>query len=134
VDQIEPRGRRVLVLGTGGAAKAVADALAQAGADVVVRGRRDEDWPPSGDGVDVLVNATPVRDALIVAPRAGMQVVDLAYEADGAPTALVSAAREAGCDVVVDGLDVLLFQGAASFERWTGLAAPIAAMREALRT
>jgi shikimate dehydrogenase len=45
----------------------------------------------------------------------------------------VAAARAAGCDVVVDGLDVLLFQGAGSFERWTGLAAPLAAMRSALR-
>ena len=45
----------------------------------------------------------------------------------------LAAARAAGCDVVVDGLDVLLFQGAASFERWTGLPAPLVAMREALR-
>ena len=90
-------------------------------------------WPPSADGFDVLVNATPVKDEVIVPPTTGMQVVDLAYNADGAPTALVVAAREAGCDLVVDGLDVLLFQGAASFERWTGLPAPIVTMREALR-
>ena len=68
-----------------------------------------------------------------MAPHAGMEVVDLAYLPDGRDTALIAAARAAGCDIVVDGLDVLLFQGAAAFERWTGLAAPLVAMREALR-
>ena len=48
------------------------------------------------------------------------QVVDIAYKPDGSATALVAAAREAGCERVVDGLDVLVAQGAASFERWTG--------------
>src|SRR5262245_47955249 len=133
-DQIEAHGRRALVLGTGGAANAVADALRQVGADVVVAGRRQTPWPPPADGVDVLVNCTPVKDELIVPPRPGMQVVDLAYNPDGTGTALVAAAIEAGCDIVVDGLDVLLFQGVAAFERWTGLPAPIQAMREALRS
>jgi len=132
-DQIEAHGRRALVLGTGGAAKAVAATLEVVGAEVVVRGRRDVGWPPSGDGFDVLVNCTPVKEELIVPPAPGMQVVDLAYNADGSETALVAAAREAGCDIVVDGLDVLLFQGAASFERWTGVPAPLMAMRTALR-
>jgi shikimate dehydrogenase len=133
-DQIEANGRRALVLGAGGAAKAVAEALRQAGADVVVSTRRQPGWPPSGEGVEVLVNCTPLKDELVVTPGSGMQVVDLAYNADGSPTALVAAARAAGCDIVVDGLDVLLFQGVGSFERWTGEAAPIVAMRAALRT
>lgn len=131
--QIESEGRRVLLLGTGGASKAVAAALADAGAEVVVRGRGDPEWPPSAEGFDVLVNATPVKDELVVAPRAGMQVVDLAYHADGRPTALIAAATELDCHPCVDGLDVLLAQGAASFERWTGTAAPLVAMRAALR-
>jgi shikimate dehydrogenase len=131
--QIDARGRRALVLGAGGAAKAVAAALAEAGAEVVVRGRRDPGWPPSAVGFDVLVNATPVKDELVVAPRAGMQVVDLAYLPDGRPTALVEAARALDCHPCVDGLDVLLAQGAASFERWTGEPAPLVAMRAALR-
>jgi shikimate dehydrogenase len=131
--QIEAQGRRALVLGTGGAAKAVAAALGAAGADVVVHGRRDAGWPPSADGFDVMVNATPVKDELVVAPRAGMQVVDLAYLADGRPTALIEAARALDCHPCVDGLDVLLAQGAASFERWTGEPAPLVAMRRALR-
>jgi shikimate dehydrogenase len=132
--QIQAHGRRALVLGTGGAAKAVAAALEDAGAEVVVRGRRDPGWPPSAEGFDVLVNCTPVKEELVVAPRPGMQVVDLAYLADGRDTALVAAARELDCHPCVDGLDVLLAQGAASFERWTGLAAPLGAMRAALRT
>jgi shikimate dehydrogenase len=134
-DQIEAAGRQALVLGAGGSAKAVAHALAAAGAGEIemVSRRHGRGWPPSGDGVDLLVNCTPVKEELIVAPRAGMQVVDLAYLPDGRDTALVAAAKDAGCDVVVDGLDVLLFQGAAAFERWTGEAAPLVAMRAALR-
>ncbi len=133
-DQIDAAGRRVLVLGAGGSAKAVSHALASAGAgEVRVVSRRSAGWPPSGDGVEVLVNCTPVKEELIVTPHAGMQVVDLAYLPDGGDTALIAAAKEAGCDVVVDGLDVLLFQGAAAFERWTGTAAPLVAMRAALR-
>lgn len=131
--QIEPDGRRALVLGTGGAALAVVEALERAGAEVTTASRREPGWPPSGAGYDVLVNATPVKEELIVAPHGGMQVVDLAYLPDGRETALVAAARAAGCEVVVDGLDVLLHQGAAAFERWTGLPAPLGAMRDALR-
>ena len=131
--QIEAEGRRVLVLGAGGASKAVAAALEGEGAEVVARGRRDPGWPPSGEGFDVLVNATPVKDELIVTPHPGMQVVDLAYQPNGRPTALIAAALERDCHPCVDGLDVLLAQGAASFERWTGEAAPLVAMRTALR-
>ena len=131
---IDAAGRRALVLGSGGAALAVAEALERAGADVTIASRREAGWPPSGEGYDLLVNATPVKDELIVTPQPGQQIVDLAYLADGRDTALVAAARKGGCETVVDGLDVLLAQGAASFERWTGLAAPLVAMRLALRS
>jgi shikimate dehydrogenase len=131
--QIDAHARRALVLGTGGASKAVASALVEAGADVVVRGRRHRDWPPATDGFDVLVNCTPVKEELVVAPRAGMQVVDLAYLPDGRETPLIAAARALDCHPCVDGLDVLVEQGAESFERWTGLSAPLGAMRAALR-
>jgi shikimate dehydrogenase len=132
--QVEPEGRRALVLGTGGASKAVAAALEDAGADVVAVGRRDPAWPPSPDRFEILVNATPLKDEIVVRPVPGMQVVDLAYRADGRPTALIAAATAAECHPCVDGLDVLLAQGAASFERWTGEAAPLVAMRAALRS
>ena len=103
---------RVCLIGSGGAAKALLPAL---GGDVRVFERSGE-WPPDASDADVIVNATPVRDDVLVRPRAEQTVVDLAYYADGRPTALVAAAREAGCDVV-DGLEALVRQGAASFER-----------------
>ena len=131
--QIEAGGRRALVLGAGGSSRAVVEALERAGAEVTVAARSQPGWPPSTAGFDVLVNATPVKDELLVVPRAELQVVDLAYLPDGHETALVAAARAEGCGTVVDGLDILLFQGAAAFERWTGLAAPLETMRDALR-
>jgi shikimate dehydrogenase len=131
---VDATGRRALVLGSGGSAKAAVAALRSAGADVSIATRHDHDWPPTGLGFDIVVNATPVKDTAIVTPRPGQQIVDLPYNTDGTPTALVGAARAAGCDRVVDGLDILLAQGTASFELWTGLPAPIEAMRAALRS
>jgi len=119
------RSQRVCLIGDGGAAAALRSGLQ---GEVRQFSRRGA-WPPDADGCDLVVNTTPVRDELLVQPRAGQVVVDLAY-GDG-ETALVTAARAAGCEVV-DGLEALVRQGAASFERWTGLAAPVSAMRAAL--
>jgi shikimate dehydrogenase len=125
-------GRRVLVLGRGGAAKAAAAAYrAQGAAAVDAVSRRDEGWPPDAAGYDVIVNCTPVKDAPIVQVEPHHTIVDMAYLPDRSPTALAAAGRAAGC-VVVDGLRLLLDQGAASFERWTGQAAPREAMAAAL--
>ena len=131
---VEAAGLRALVLGSGGSAKAAVAALRRAGAEVTTATRHDPDWPPHGRDFDIVVNATPVKDNPIVEPRAGQQIIDLPYNPKGEPTALVEAARAAGCERVVDGLDILLAQGAASFELWTGLPAPFNAMREALRS
>jgi len=91
-------------------------------------------WPPDAAGCDLIVNATPVRDELFVEPRAGQVVVDLAYAADDpGDTALVAAARAAGCEVI-DGREALVRQGAKSFELWTGMPAPVEAMRAAVRS
>jgi shikimate dehydrogenase len=130
-DAVDARGAHALVLGAGGAAKAAVAALEAAGASVRLATRRG-DWPPDASGATLVLNATPVKDELLVEPRADQQVVDLAYHADGAPTALVAAARAAGCAVVVDGLEILVRQGAASFERWTGVPAPVDVMRAAV--
>jgi len=125
-------GAQALVLGAGGAARAVVAALETAGAEVSIASRSGA-WPPDASNADVIVNATPVKDELLVEPRRSQAVVDLAYNADGSATALVSAAQLAGCLTVVDGLEILVRQGAASFERWTGLEAPIDVMRAALQ-
>jgi shikimate dehydrogenase len=156
VGLVDAAGASILVLGAGGGAQAVATALLDAGAgELTIAARNserahalaarlktlfpdrevqaEEDWPPLRDAT-ILVNATPVRDELMVEPAAGQQVVDLAYRNDGEPTALVAAARSAGCPRIVDGLDVLVGQGAASFERWTGIPAPVEVMRAAVRS
>jgi shikimate dehydrogenase len=130
---LDVHGARVLVLGRGGAASAVAVALEDAGAaSVRLASRRDADWPPSAADATILVNATPLRDETPVAPRRHQQVVDLAYRPDGIPTGLVAAARAVGCATVVDGLEILVRQGAAAFELWTGVAAPLEVMRAAV--
>ena len=131
---LDAAAAHVLVLGRGGAARGVAAALEDAGAaSVRLVSRRDEDWPPRADDATILVNTTPLRDELPVAPSRGQQVVDLAYRPDGRATALVAAARAVACETVVDGLEVLVRQGAASFERWTGVEAPVDVMRAAIR-
>jgi len=155
VGLVEAEGARVLVLGAGGGAQAVATSLGDAGAGSITIAARDgerahalaarlrtlfpeqevsaeSEWPPPSRGATLLVNATPIRDEVPVEISADQQVVDLAYRQDGSDTALVAAARDAECARVVDGLEVLLAQGAASFERWTGIDAPIGVMRAAL--
>jgi shikimate dehydrogenase len=118
---------RACLIGAGGAALTLAPALP---ADTLVFSRRGT-WPPDATGCDLIVNATPVRDELLVHPTDQI-VVELAYWPDGADTALVAAARAAGCEVI-DGLEALVRQGAKSFELWTGVPAPIAVMRDAVR-
>ena len=129
--QVDPSGRRALVLGSG------RQLAGRRGGARARRGRGDDRRAGARQAGRRRPRATtssstrrPVKDEVIVAPHGGMEVVDLAYLPDGRDTALIAAARAAGCDVVVDGLDVLLFQGAAAFERWTGLAAPLVAMRD----
>jgi shikimate dehydrogenase len=129
---VDAAGARVLMLGEGGAALAVAAELEHAGARVRFASRRGE-WPPDLRDATLIVNATPVRAELLVEPRGEHAVVDLAYNPDGSDTALIAAAKRAGCATVVDGLEVLVRQGAASFERWTGVPAPIDVMRAAVR-
>jgi shikimate dehydrogenase len=119
--------RRVCLIGAGGAALALRPALP---AETRSFSRRGE-WPPRAEDCDLIVNTTPLTDELLVVPEPWQTVVDLAYRADGADTALVSAARAAGCRVV-DGLEALVRQGARSFELWTGCPAPVAVMRDAV--
>jgi shikimate dehydrogenase len=119
--------RNVCLIGAGGAARALLPAF---GGEVRTF-TRSGDWPPDAAGCDLIVNATPVRDELLVQPEAGQTVVELAYAADEGETALTRAARAAG-STVIDGREALVRQGAASFELWTGLPAPVDVMRAAL--
>ena len=147
-----PRGLSALVLGAGGSARAVVWGLLRGGAQEVSVwnrtagralalaqqfGARAVERPVTAD---LLVNCTSVglqrsateADALnqlhLNADQVGgyAYVIDLVYR-DG-PTPLLAAARRAGA-VTVDGLEVLLAQGALSFERWTDSRAPLEAMR-----
>jgi shikimate dehydrogenase len=151
---VEPRGRRVVVLGAGGAARAVVDALARAGASEVVVVNRTAARAevaaalagPVGrvgsavdvSDADVVVNATSVGMAgvgadaeLAVDPdrlRAGQVVVDLVYHPLDTP--LLRAARAAGA-VGVDGLGMLVHQAALQQLLWTGHSPDVAVMRAA---
>lgn len=111
-----------VILGDGGAATAFLEALPHAR-----RFSRRAEWPPDARAADLVVNATAVRDEVLVGLGPGQTLVDLPYP----ETATAEAARRAGA-TVVGGLEVLVAQGAASFELWTGLSAPVDVMRTAL--
>jgi shikimate dehydrogenase len=141
-------GLKALILGAGGAARAVAWALKEAGAaEVSVWNRTPERARQLADDLgvravaepepaDLLVNATAVGlgGSLADLPLAGVAqpalVADLVY-ADHPPP--VSAWATEWGTPLVDGREVLVRQGALSFVRWTGKDAPLDVMREAVR-
>jgi shikimate dehydrogenase len=150
-------GLRALVLGAGGAGRAAAWAMKGEGAHVSLWNRtrqraealaRELDIAaveqPETAGVDLLVNATSVgldpgsaaKEALSTLHLHGAEVpptvVDLVYRSDGSETPVIAWARRAGARVV-DGIEVLVQQGARSFELWTGQTAPLDVMRAAVR-
>jgi shikimate dehydrogenase len=153
-EAIDVSGKPVLVLGAGGAARAVILALGRAGAAVAVAARRPDAaesaaaLAPGATAIalgaadsaafSVIVNATPLGmsggDPLPVDPgslHAGQAVVDLVYHP--ADTPLLTAARAGGA-TAVNGLGMLLHQAARSFALWTGEPAPLDAMRAAVTT
>jgi shikimate dehydrogenase len=113
---------KVTIVGDGGAAAAFRHALPEAR----VFSRRGE-WPPDVENADLVIQATPVRDEVLFELGRGQTLIDLPYPR----TATAEAATAVGARVL-DGLEVLVAQGAASFELWTGRPAPVDVMRTAL--
>jgi shikimate dehydrogenase len=111
---------RPVIIGDGGAARAFREALPKAR----VFSRRGE-WPPDVAEADLVVNATSERDEVVVKVGPGQTLIDLPY-----PETATAAAAQA--PNVVSGLEVLVAQGAASFELWTGEPAPVEVMRRAV--
>jgi shikimate dehydrogenase len=152
----QPDGTSALVLGAGGAARAVVKALANLGAgevtvaarnreaganvaalaDDATRSARAIGWDDASDlvdGVDLVVNATPVGmrgEALLsqVTFRPNQCVIDLIYSPPATP--LIERARAGGANGW-GGLGMLVRQAAASFAMWTGQQAPLDAMSAA---
>jgi len=151
-------GSSAIVLGAGGSARAVVDVLTRRGIEVVVSNRTREraevlrelgarevvDWSEDAigrslSGAKLLVNTTslgmtprpetapPVRGEAL---HSDMAVVDLVYNPPC--TRLMTLARSAGVPAA-NGLEMLVRQGAVSFERWTGVRAPVDTMRAAVR-
>jgi shikimate dehydrogenase len=154
VDEAAPldvQGADVLVIGAGGAARAVTFALKERGAVVRVANRSPEKAVELGVHVPFVpaaLNQTASQAAMVVnATSLGMGsddvppdlplqglgpdqvVVDLVYRPGGTPWLAAAAARGAR---TVDGLGMLLHQGAAAFSQWTGREAPLAAMKRGL--
>ena len=146
------KGARAAIMGAGGAARAVAVALASRGTLVTVHARRREQaldvaagcgaeagaWPVPAGSWDLLVNCTPLggpsaRDEspLPGGPFDGTLVYDLTYGDDETP--LLREARKAGC-MTVDGLPMLIAQAERQFEWWTGQRPAEGVMRAAAAT
>jgi shikimate dehydrogenase len=140
--------RSACVLGAGGSARAVVWALTRAGTDVSVYNRTPERARKLGArvvqapvGAEILVNCTsvgldpssnPFKELPGLADVLGEYetVVDLVYRAGG--TVLIEEAQKRGARAV-DGLEILVRQGALSFTLWTGQPAPLDTMRAAVR-
>jgi shikimate dehydrogenase len=147
------RNKHVVIIGAGGAARAVGFGLMDAGAEVVIVNRT----PEKGENLardlnadfiglhdvkqidgDILVNTTPVgmtpdSDRMPVAEhllRKDLIVMDAIY--NPLKTLLLRTAERRGCRTV-SGLSMFVYQGAAQFERWTGTAAPLETMEAAVR-
>jgi shikimate dehydrogenase len=158
---IELSEKKAILLGAGGAAKAIAFALAKEVSELVVLNRATEKAKELAErlsktlgkkivggslspeavaenlqGSDVLINATsvgmnPEANQSIVAPRllrSDLAVMDIVY--NPIETKLAKEAKAAGAQVI-SGVEMLIYQGAAAFEIWTGRRAPVEVMRKA---
>jgi shikimate dehydrogenase len=153
--------KKMLLLGAGGAAKAIAFSLAKEVGELAILNRTAEKAKElaetlgrmfnkkvvggvlSSDAIaenlrdsDILINATsvgmkPNLSQSLVAPqwlKSDLAVMDIVY--NPVETKLAKDAKAAGAKVI-SGVEMLIYQGAASFEIWTGCSAPIEVMRKA---
>ena len=163
---VEPEGKNVVILGAGGASRAISFILVERGAHLVILNRQLElDWAEELaqrisqvfekevnalelnvenlsmvlERADILVNTTSVGmspdvdETLVPASllRPGLVVFDIVY--NPIKTRLLREAEEAGAQII-GGLDMLAWQGAVAFEKWTGQKAPLELMKkEAIR-
>lgn len=151
---VDPSGTRVLVLGAGGAARAIVEALGSCGAAITVAARRPEAGAKAAslargavavgfddlDGAvaacDLVVNATPIGmlgeppPFDVGALRRDQFVYDTVYHPS--PTPLLAAAADRGIPCA-GGLSMLVHQAAVAFTRWTGEPAPLEVMSAAAR-
>ncbi len=154
---IEFKGKRVLIIGSGGASRAVSWCLAEAGAEVNIYDIEPEtssrlvadlainyknvflletiEDEAATSSMDIIINATPLglkdNDPLPISTdplHPGQTVVDLIYWA----TPLLKAAASKGCGTI-NGLGMLLWQGVLASELWTGRRPPVEIMREVLK-
>jgi len=159
---VEPKGKNMVIMGAGGASRAISFIIAERGAHLVILNRLLElDWAEELASriseisqaevealkldeenlarvlkkADILVNATSVGmspdiDETPVPPhllKSDLIVFDIVY--NPIKTRLLREAEEAGAKTI-NGLDMLVWQGALAFEKWTGLKAPVEVMRE----
>lgn len=145
-------GKRVLVIGAGGAARAVGHALAARGARIHIANRTHEkarrlagDLGAEAVGLgeifgrhfDILVNTTPAGmhpdTGTMPVPESvlqpGMYIMDIVY--NPVRTMLLDKAEKMGCRAI-DGVGMFVHQGAAQFSLWTKMQAPVAQMRQAV--
>ena len=146
---VETDGKKVLIMGSGGAARAAGYAFTEMGSDTYVVGRNREtvdrmckdlgtEYAPdrSVSGYDIIVNCTPIgmySEGRYPADISGLNrdhiVFDMVY---GIRTPLLKAADRASCKSF-DGTDMLVGQGAASFRLWFGKEPDLKVMRRALQ-
>lgn len=157
---VEPEGKSVVIVGAGGASRGISFILAERGANLTILNRTLSKAKECADSVsrifkrrvralpldsenltkalekaDILVNATSVGmspniDETLVASnllKPALTVVDAVY--NPIKTRLLKEAEAVGARAI-GGLDMLVWQGALAFEKWTGLKAPVELMRK----
>jgi len=144
---VDPKGKHTVILGSGGAAKAIGYILKEQGGEVTIAGRSrkqgeelarslDAAYRPieeiSGMQIDILINATPVgmypardQSPVDVSTIEAETVMDIVY--NPLKTVLLEKAASLGCRVI-PGVRMFIRQGAEQFRLWTGLEAPIEVM------